>query len=462
MKYYAVKKGHSIGVFKTWTECQAATKGFPGAAFKSFESEEEAEAYVADFDIYLDHIKKDIEDGYIVAFTDGSYDKDTKQYSYGVVIIDNNLVEFELSGSSKNEAYADSANIAGEVFGLINALDWSVSNNFRKIKIYHDYIGLSEWVTGRWKANSSIALLLVSIIQKKYIDVVEIAFEHVKGHSNNRFNHKADQLASDAISNRVRKPITGENWYNVQHVDNSELETVLQVLFEEEPAIIHTKSIESDRILYKLALNKDRVMLTSFLTGQKTLMVQGNVTLLFQVITSYIQDLLDNGTMNFVLGSAYRTKIDSSFVSQTFDLKFKSIPSDYPENIKKLIRQSIINLKYFVDSEDFAQYAYPALKALEGHIKYYLLKAGITIISKNGFHCFDKVAGKYVLTGKHKLTFDQIKYVEEIYTYYYDNRHTLFHFGDLFGTADSTRMVDDKAIADEIINHCLDLIKEGF
>ena len=40
MKVYAVKKGNETGIFDSWAECQAATKGFSGAEFKSFRTRE--------------------------------------------------------------------------------------------------------------------------------------------------------------------------------------------------------------------------------------------------------------------------------------------------------------------------------------------------------------------------------------------------------------------------------------
>lgn len=42
-KYYVVWKGRRTGVFRTWAECEAATKGYRGAQFKAFESRAEAE-----------------------------------------------------------------------------------------------------------------------------------------------------------------------------------------------------------------------------------------------------------------------------------------------------------------------------------------------------------------------------------------------------------------------------------
>ena len=45
-KFYAVRRGRKTGVFATWAECQRQTIGFPGADFKSFPSEADAEAWI--------------------------------------------------------------------------------------------------------------------------------------------------------------------------------------------------------------------------------------------------------------------------------------------------------------------------------------------------------------------------------------------------------------------------------
>lgn len=44
--YYAVKKGHKIGIFENWSEAQSATAGFSEPDFKKFKTKEEAEAYL--------------------------------------------------------------------------------------------------------------------------------------------------------------------------------------------------------------------------------------------------------------------------------------------------------------------------------------------------------------------------------------------------------------------------------
>ena len=42
-KYYVVWKGVSPGVYTSWTDCQLQVKGFDGALYKSFDTQEEAE-----------------------------------------------------------------------------------------------------------------------------------------------------------------------------------------------------------------------------------------------------------------------------------------------------------------------------------------------------------------------------------------------------------------------------------
>lgn len=46
-KYYVVWKGVSPGVYDSWTDCQLQIKGYDGAQYKSFETQEEAEQALA-------------------------------------------------------------------------------------------------------------------------------------------------------------------------------------------------------------------------------------------------------------------------------------------------------------------------------------------------------------------------------------------------------------------------------
>ena len=47
-KYYAVKAGRQVGIYRTWADCQKQVQGYSGAVFKSFPTVEEAEAFIGD------------------------------------------------------------------------------------------------------------------------------------------------------------------------------------------------------------------------------------------------------------------------------------------------------------------------------------------------------------------------------------------------------------------------------
>jgi len=45
--YYAVKRGHKLGIFESWEECQEAVEGYSGAVYKGFKWREDAVAFLA-------------------------------------------------------------------------------------------------------------------------------------------------------------------------------------------------------------------------------------------------------------------------------------------------------------------------------------------------------------------------------------------------------------------------------
>ena len=48
LKYYAVRVGKEPGIYYSWSECLDQVRGFPKAAFKSFTTLTDAEAFLKD------------------------------------------------------------------------------------------------------------------------------------------------------------------------------------------------------------------------------------------------------------------------------------------------------------------------------------------------------------------------------------------------------------------------------
>ena len=190
MKYYAVKKGRNPGIYTSWDSCLKEVKGYSGAIYKSFKTKEEAEIYMAGEE-------KQIEIGAnsVIAYVDGSYNQKLKVYGLGVVYITDDK-ELELI-KSYDDAYHIHRNVAGEVKASELAIEKAIEDKKDQIIIYHDYQGIASWANGDWKTNNNLTKAY-----KRFIDQarkkIKIDFVKVKGHSNDKYNDKADQLAKKA------------------------------------------------------------------------------------------------------------------------------------------------------------------------------------------------------------------------------------------------------------------------
>lgn len=201
-KYYVVRKGKTAGIYMNWDDCKAQVQGFSGAEYKSFPTITEAEAYMGG--AVKNSIQVENEGGLpvtdklnAVAYVDGSYNIATKEFSYGVVMFHDGK-ELHFSQKVDDRELAEMRNVAGEIKGSECAMRYAVENGCETLVIYHDYEGISKWCTGAWKANKP-----GTIAYKKYYEEVssklKVEFIKVKGHSGDRFNDVADELAKKAI-----------------------------------------------------------------------------------------------------------------------------------------------------------------------------------------------------------------------------------------------------------------------
>lgn len=463
-KYYAVKKGNKQGIFLTWAECQDATKGFSGPEYKAFESEEAAQAYINDEDIALKNdIIPRLQLGKVVAFTDGCFDVAKKAYGAGVCIFARDNIYQELSSRGSNEKYIELRNIAGEIIAVLNAIDWAWKNGYESISIFHDYEGISKWATGEWQTKNALTRYY-----KQYIDdksgIIEIEFVKVKGHSNNKYNDRADKLAKGAIfENRVIRDLCGNSGYIISPVNEDDITSLLEKLKFECNGLDYNNSCFGVKKSWQLQFKKEKVSLSLF--NNIKLTVQGKKSTLFQIVTTGIIEMLQCGDFIKVLKDAYGIVINRDQVDIDFKNELPRINSlKLPENISILLKQSIINLSNPARSDrEFTMYTFPVLRALEGVLKYNLQKCAIPIEKR--FCMFEKSNGIYKLETKYRagLSVEKIAKLENCYNHLYNNRHTLFHFGIILdGTDVNTRLLNTKAEADSIIKDTLKIIDDNY
>lgn len=209
-KVYAIKKGRFIGKVYSWDECLEATRGFSGAEYKSFKTDEEADAYLRGevvhkaIDSKGTRVEVKTPTSYDVAnlFCDGGF-KD-EMISYGVYI-EGAMKEVLDCGCIEPFGFpSQSRNIVGEVLGCLAGLQLCGMLGYKRINIYHDYEGLGRWVSGAFQAKSEIAIRYLNtynqIVQKYGL---ACRFFTVSGHSGIRGNEIADKLSTRARKQHI-------------------------------------------------------------------------------------------------------------------------------------------------------------------------------------------------------------------------------------------------------------------
>ena len=194
-KYYAVRKGKKTGIFQTWDECKLQVTGFSGAEYKSFMTLEEAQQYIGG--AKAEDKNRVRSEDCAVAYVDGSFNVATGEFSYGAIIFYKGKEE-RFCEKYDNPELADMRNVAGELEGSMRAMRYCVENGIKELELYYDYMGIEQWCTGGWKTNKE-----GTKAYKAYYDSIQdklkVHFNKVKGHSGDKYNDVADQLAKSAL-----------------------------------------------------------------------------------------------------------------------------------------------------------------------------------------------------------------------------------------------------------------------
>ena len=205
MKYYAVRVGLVPGIYTSWDDAKDNVIGYPGAQYKSFPTEDAAKEYMnkgkkkeITEDCTDEEVKEMIaNNNEIIAFVDGSYDKESNRYSYGLVALGLGTVYTDYCDDFE-PGMIDMNNVAGEILGAETAITYCLENNVKKLKLFYDYEGIEKWATGEWKCNKSGTMEYKEIIDS-VADKLNIEFFKVKAHTGLYYNELADKLAKQAL-----------------------------------------------------------------------------------------------------------------------------------------------------------------------------------------------------------------------------------------------------------------------
>jgi len=267
-KVYAIQCGFDTknnkkienSIVNTWDECLKYVKGVKGAKYKSFESIEEANAYLNEGNRMLKKSDENYPKDCLHAYVDGSYNSSDGRYSYGVVCVKDNVIEYIESNGEKDTSEKNIRQIAGELKGAVRAVEYGLKQNETKIVIFHDYEGIAHHATGAWDRKEESSMEYYNRMQKLMSSGIEVIFVKVDSHTGDLFNELVDEKCKECLGITSDKVI--EKWLskNIIEVSNGEVKTeILSIAPNAVNNIIISGEINviSENITSDIAINQD-------------------------------------------------------------------------------------------------------------------------------------------------------------------------------------------------------------
>lgn len=206
-KVYAIKEGFDFSknervqnkLVDSWNECQKYIKGVKGAIYKSFEDVEEAKSFLQKGSELLRKGKDSYDENCLHIYVDGSYNSASRKFSYGVVAVYNDIVEYIHGGSGKNDKDNNIRQIAGELKAAVEGVEYALKNGHKKVVVFHDYEGICHHATGFWQRKDKSSKDYYEKMNSLMNKGIEIQFVQVKSHQEDLFNEMADTICKKEL-----------------------------------------------------------------------------------------------------------------------------------------------------------------------------------------------------------------------------------------------------------------------
>ena len=206
-KFYAIKEGFDFNnnikienqIVDTWAKCTAYVKGIKGAKYKSFEKIEDAQKYLSDDKKLLNKSEDSYPKDCLHIYVDGSYNGEKEKYSYGVVAVYKDVIEYIESGIGHIGEGRNIRQIAGELKGAIKAVEYAVNKGHKEIVLFHDYEGIYHHATGSWERREASSQEYYEKMQNLMDNGIKVIFVKVDSHTGDLFNELVDEKCKEVL-----------------------------------------------------------------------------------------------------------------------------------------------------------------------------------------------------------------------------------------------------------------------
>lgn len=172
--YYVVTVGRNKGLYKDYDKALEQVKGFSNGHMKKVVGYREAKAYLETY--HQQEEKKNVP----IIYTDGSYDQAKGLSGYGYVVCIEGKIIFQDGGIILDSDMINLQSLGSEVFALLRAMEWSISNGYKEIKVIYDSVGIISLITNGndSKAKKSRGRTKFISVYEKYTQYLMIHFQH--------------------------------------------------------------------------------------------------------------------------------------------------------------------------------------------------------------------------------------------------------------------------------------------
>lgn len=274
-------------------------------------------------------------DDNIIFYTDGSYNEKLNLAGYGIVIIYNKII-IDIYCTLNNKKLIQYRNVYGELEAVKEVFNLAKTYNWKNFEINYDYIGVENWINGTWKTNELYTYQYADYINKTIKELnINVKFKHIKGHSGNVLNDRADNLAKKGANKKLREKFRTEFTEK-----NKDIKDIIDTYFKNK---IYTGIEQIDELIKDTKLNvkrldKDLNIKNSFYNNKK-LLDDFKTELQINIIKENINKINTFGKDKFILKYYREFMLNSILINKHVMLLeccfFKFQDKEFPMNNNK-------------------------------------------------------------------------------------------------------------------------------
>ncbi|TDN93375.1 RnlA-like RNase toxin of RnlAB toxin-antitoxin system [Salegentibacter sp. 24] len=266
-------------------------------------------------------------------------------------------------------------------------------------------------------------------------------------------------IATTIVENCSVKVFNANSFY-LKAIRDEDFQVVLEFLAEEcEAEILSDKNNKIGRHIKLKGKQGDGLVLNHYKNG--AFQAQGKPRMLFHDAIMILSELLPFKEVINTQLEFYETKLTSDDIIGELENRLPVSSDHLDEKIKSVISPSIALRKTDLALTDYAVFAFPILRGIEGVMKQLFASKG-KLVTKDGFGpLFEDRGISLTFSSEVKQDIKSREFekaVCDLYSFYKTQRHSLFHMD---GTVSTSKTLD-RSEAEHIINTGINVIESSY